>query len=284
MTTFDARTLARGWLSVAIASAKDEDRPALDRTVSIEAYPEGLRIAATDSYVLLHAWVPNIEHDLDPEPAFDEAPYAKAVAFDPHGRGKGFLAHALTLAAEAAKADHAPPEIRVELGVVDEEDDGAVLPGLAATYVVVELPDMERLKLPTYEGNYPNWRTLASSFTAQSTKTIALGPTIIGRLAKLGKIQPGTLLGFEWAGELKAAHVALIQSDPHVEGLVMPCRWDFDRNAPREEEPDQATAESVADAIVDNPDSVEEAFGPGASVSRDASGTVTITVPEADDA
>jgi hypothetical protein len=242
MTAFAARTLARGWLSVAIASARDEERPALDRTVSIEAYPEGLRIAATDSYVLLHAWVPNVDHDLDPEPDFDEAPYARAVAFDPHGRGKGFLAHALKLAAEAEKTDHAPPEIRVELGVTDEDDDSTVLPGLAALYVVLELPDAERLKLPTYEGTYPNWRSLASSFEARTTKAIALGPTIVGRLAKLGKVQPGSLLGFEWAGEERAARVELINSDPHVDGLVMPCRWDFDRNAPREDEQEKEEA------------------------------------------
>jgi hypothetical protein len=33
---FDARDLARGWLAVALASAKDAQRPVLNRTVFIE--------------------------------------------------------------------------------------------------------------------------------------------------------------------------------------------------------------------------------------------------------
>jgi hypothetical protein len=35
---FDAATLARGWLSVALASGKDADRPHLDRTVHVEEH------------------------------------------------------------------------------------------------------------------------------------------------------------------------------------------------------------------------------------------------------
>src|SRR5687768_16742409 len=115
MTLFDARTLARGWLSVAIASAADKARPVLHRTVSIEAFPEGLRLVATDSFVLLRSWVPNLDHDLDPEPGLDEAPYATAVAMDPHGRAKGFLAHVLKLASDEVYDDD-PLEVRVDLG------------------------------------------------------------------------------------------------------------------------------------------------------------------------
>lgn len=250
MTAFDARTLARGWLAVALASAADDDRPQLDRTVSIEAYPEGLRLAATDSVVLLHAWVPNIEHDLDPEPSFDEAPYARAVAFDPHGRGRGFLRHALKLAALAAKEDREPPEIRVELGVVEAEENTGLLPGLEARYVVLDMPDVERLKLGTYEGGFPNWRTITAAFVAVSTQAIALSTVVVARLAKLGRIQPGTLLGFEWAGHEKAARFELIESDPRVEGLVMPCRWDFDRNVPREEAAAVPVEASVPEPVV----------------------------------
>lgn len=246
---FDARTLARGWLSVAVASSADKDRPALHRTVSVEQYEGGLRLAATDSYVLLTSWVPSIDYDLDAGPDFDEAPLATAIVEDPHGRAKGFLGYALTLVAEAARDDYAEPiEITVRLGVrpdADEEQDAGILPGLSATYFVLELPDVERLKLTTYEGEFPSWRRLVSVFEARSTKTIALNPEIVGRLAKLGKIQPGALLGFEWGGAERAGRVELVNGDPYVEGLVMPCRWDFDRNAPRPEKDEKPETEEV---------------------------------------
>lgn len=246
MTIFDARTIARGWLAVAIASGTDDSAPALCRTVAIEAYSEGVRLVATDSYVLLRSWVPNIEHEWSTEPDLDSAPYATAVAIDPHGRAKGFLAHVLRIAANDDADD--PVEVRLNLGVVDEVEASArpAFEGMEARYVVLELVDAERLKLHTYDGAFPNWRTLAAGFKSKATKQIALAPDIVGRLAKLGKIHPAATLGFSWGGELGAAHVELLKSDPPVEGLVMPCRWDFDRNSPYVE-PDPDPGPPAAD-------------------------------------
>lgn len=245
MSTFDARSLARGWLSVAVASGKDSGRPALDRTMSIEAYPTGLRLVATDSYVLLRSWVPNIEHDLEPEPSLDEAPYATAVAMDPHGRGRGFLGHVLRL---AAQENALPVEVRVSLGVVDEidETDQGAFAGMEARYVVLDLPDQERLKLQSYDGSYPSWRGL--QFKGETTARVGLNPAIIGRLAKLGKVHKEAMLGWEFGGEVGAARLVVVGADPTCEGLVMPCRWDFDRNAPRVDDEDESADEEAADA------------------------------------
>lgn len=257
MTLFDGSLIARGWLSTAIASSNDKERPALHRTVSIEAYPTGLRLVATDSYVLLRSWVPNVEHPFEREPGLDEAPYATAIATDPHGRARNFLAHVLKLSRNAEKADEMPPEVRLNLGVVDEVDS-SVQPsfaGLEARYVVLELVDdaAERLKLLTYEGAFPEWRNL--TFTPEATTAIALNPDIVGRLSTLAKYLPGASLGFEWGGTLGVARMtARYGSDdvpvtdvPAVEGLVMPCRWDFDRNAPRIDEPAGDDDEDQAD-------------------------------------
>lgn len=236
MTAYDARTLARGWLSVALASSKDSGRPALDRTVSIESYPTGVRLAATDSYVLLHTWVPNLEHDLEPEPDMDEAPTFTAVAIDSHGRAKGFLAHALQLATAAAKADTGEMiEVRMRLGVLDllDESDRPTLDGMAAAWVTLEIPDREKLKLRTYEGSFPSWRRVVAGFRAEHTDTVALNPEILGRLCQISKYQPGTYLAFRWGGPRSAAAVHTVQGWPDVAGVVMPVRWDFDTNAPR---------------------------------------------------
>lgn len=274
MTLFDGSLLARGWLSTAVASSTDKERAALHRTVSIEAFSTGVRLVSTDSYVLLRAWVPNVEHPFEREPSLDEAPYARAIAMDPHGRARSFLAHVLKLCRNAEKADELPPEVRMNLGVVDEVS-AEVQPsfaGLEARYVVLELPDAERLKLLTYEGVFPEWRNLR--FTPEATTAIALNPEIVGRLSTLAKYLPGASLGFEWGGTLGVARMTArygtddvpMTDVPAVEGLVMPCRWDFDRNAPREEptvddDGDQAEQEEIrTDLAPDELEDLDELF------------------------
>lgn len=231
---FDARQLARGWLSVALASAKDDDRPALHRTVSIEGFPEGLRLVATDSYVLLRSWVPAIGREHDPEPDLDESPAMSAVAMDIHGRARNLLGHLLGL----ALADGAPLiEVRITLGVHDQETEAASFEGLEAEWVVLEHPDHERLKLRAYEGEYPNWRKVLSGFDRKRTDAIALNTEIIGRLSKLGKWHGDQPLLWRFGGQDRMALLEVASSEPHVEGAVMPVRWDFDRDAPMPEKP-----------------------------------------------
>ena len=236
---FDARDLARGWLSVALASAKDTQRPVLSRTVYIESFAEGARLVATDSITLLHAWGPDIEHANDPGPSIDEAPTKTAIAIDTHGRARGFLSHLLKLALKAEKEDWPAIEARLRLDVADtgHQAPQATLAGLEARYVVLEQPDQgdeaERLKLLTCDGIYPPWRKLLSNFAPELTTQLALAPDVVGQLAKVGKIHPGAKLGWSFGGENKAASLRVIDSDPHVSGVVMPCRWDIDTNAPR---------------------------------------------------
>ncbi len=226
---YDAAVLARGWLSVALASAKDNDRPVLDRTVHIEQHPGGLRLVATDSYMLLHTFVPGIDHELDPAPGIDEVPISSATARDPYGRARGFLAHVLRL---ASGEDADPIEIRVRLNVIAEATAQASFAGMEAHHVVVEQPDVERLVLDVVDGPYPVWRPLLADVHPVPTERVALSPDIVGRLARVAKVQPLARIGWTFAGEQKAARVDLIDSDPYVDGIVMPCRWDFDRNAP----------------------------------------------------
>ena len=230
--TFDGRAFARAWLAVAVASGADKDVAQLYRTVSIEAYPDGFRLVATDSTVLLSAWVPTVvAGELATEPALDEVPQTTAIAIDTHGRGKGFLGHVLKL---TSGEDADKLEVTVRLGVTEPEDADATptFAGLEATYVELSLPESEQVRLLTYEGDYPAWRGMVTGWAGAEAETIALAPDMAGRLAKLGKIQPGTRLGFSWSGSKLPAWFVLVDSDPHVSGLVMPTRWDFETNAP----------------------------------------------------
>jgi hypothetical protein len=240
---FNALHLARGWLSVAIASGSDGNAPALCRTVAIESYPDGVRLVATDSYMLLHAWVPNLaddDEDVPPEPELDEAPTLTAVAIDPHGRAKGFLAHLLRLAGED---DVTTIEVALSLGVVSNADAAApALEGLEARWVVLEHPDTERLKLPVYDGTFPSWRALYMHFDAEKTESIGLSTDMVGRLSKLGKWWPGCPLVWHFGGEQRAAMVDVHEAENRVSGLVMPVRWNIEHNRPQQEVDDEAAA------------------------------------------
>lgn len=246
MTMFNALALAPAWLSVAVASSKDKTRPQLDRTVSIEAFHTGVRLTATDSYTLLTAWVPNLDHDFEPPPPpLDEAPYATAVAMDPHGRARGLLGHALGLAHRAEKDDLPPVTLSLLLGVVDEVEESVapMFAGMEVPMVVLELPDAERVKLATFGGEFPNWRSVLPGMRAKRTAGVALASDRMAQMAKLAKYHEARPLRFTFGGSNQAVRVEV--TDTTIEGVVMPVQWDFDLDVPRSD--DVVVAEFAAE-------------------------------------
>lgn len=237
---FDAETLARGWLAVALASSKDDELPAFHRTLLIDAFPAGVRLAATDSYMLLWSWVPAIGHEGDPEPGHDEAPMASAIPMDIHGRGKGLLAHVLKL---ATGKDPVPIEITLTLGVTGSEGPEA-LPGMEATYIALAHPGSERVELQCYEGAFPMWQKFVADWKAQRTQGVALRPSLVGPLLNgLGKVMYGPVV-WSFGGANRAARLAMPEATPSLDGLCMPVRWDWDRDAPRADDAEgEASAE-----------------------------------------
>lgn len=234
MTAYPITAFAKGWLAVATASGNDADRPQLHRTILIEEYPTGVRLVATDSYLLLRAWVPNLRNDLAPEPAHGDPPTATAVAIDADGRARNLLAYALRL---AAKNDDDTGDYLYEISLriaVTEVDGDGVLTGLEAEFVVLELADHERVKLRSYEGAFPNWRRLVPATMGKATTQIALGPEIVARLAKMAKVVDGHI-GWTFYGPDKPAAVETIDADPVVAGVAMPVRWDMVTNQPAPE-------------------------------------------------
>jgi hypothetical protein len=243
---FDPIVLAKGWLSVAIASGDDKFRPALHRSICIEQFSDGVRLVATDSYVLLRAWVPGAEDPDAQEPDLDVAPIYTAVAIDEHRRAKGLLEHLLKLG-EKEEAG----EVRITLGQLGAARRQTTLGGMEVLWVAIEHPGHERVELVTYEGQFPTWRALVAGFRPEQTPAIALSNYVVAKLAKLTKLWGAHSIRVHFGGVNRMARVEIAESYPSVEGAAMPVKWDFDRNEPRVD----AAAEPEDDGGEDlNPD------------------------------
>lgn len=232
---FDAPSFARAWLSVAQASGTDPDVPALDRTVAIEHYPgSGVRLVATDRYMLLTAWIPEMTALYHDEPALDEAPARTVITKDSDVRGKGLLAYVHKLARRMAKemdcgVQDLPSgklELRLSFDVRVPVEDGADVPleGLEPRYVVLEIPDVENVYLDVIDTIYPDWRKIQYDKHPQMTDTIALDLERVNDLAGLRQWNLGPIIWTFQGGEA-CAFVDIKGSEPHISGLVMPVRW-----------------------------------------------------------
>jgi hypothetical protein len=228
---FDAPALALAWLSVAQASGSDSFLPTLHKTVALELYPSGVRLMSTDRYILLTAWVPNLDDHGADEPRIDEVPDRTVITQDLDGRGKGLLAYGLKLARWNSKEENAYGDLVVELELdvrlpigVDEDTP---LEGLEPTYAVLTIPDTSQEHLPIIVSDYPDWRPLLDGFDPVSTGTIGLPLERLYRLGALRKWNTGPLM-WTFGGPDKVARVSMdgiADRDPVIGGLVMPSRW-----------------------------------------------------------
>lgn len=226
---FDAPTFARGWLSTALASGSDKDLVQLHRTVAIEEFPTGVRLVSTDRFILLTSWIPNDDATSPREPDLDEAPDRTVIARDADGRAKSLLGYVLTLWRRRIEdhTDDQPFPLRCDFDVrlpAGQAGDDNTLDGMDPTYVVLEIPDTEKVYLEVIETTYPSWRALVAGFTPETTKVVSFYPERLHSLGQLTKYHDGSL-DWTFGGAERAALVEVRDSDPHVQGVVMPARW-----------------------------------------------------------
>lgn len=234
---FDAPTFARAWLQVANASAGNK-LGILNKTMALEEYLYGIRLVAADGYVLLTAFVPNLDTYGGREPTFDTAPERTVVITDEDQRVAGLFRYVAKLE-RRDELDRMPDgtlELRVDFDVripVGAHDPQATLDGMEPTFAVLTLPDVEKVYAGVIEAPYPDWRPLILDHTPRKTTTVALAPE---RLGRLGKLWPGPI---QWTfGGVKApARLLVSESDPLVEGVVMPSRW-LDLDEPQDDTPE----------------------------------------------
>lgn len=245
MSIYNARDLAIAWLSVSTAAGTDKKLPSMHRSVLIEEFPFGVRLIATDGFTLLTSWCPDLEHENYPEPELDAAPLVTAVALDLDGRARSLMAHALKLA-DRATADELPPvEVRLRLGIIDllSVEDRPTLDGLEPEVVTIEVPDQEQLRLRTYDGEFPTWRFIVTGWSSFPDDRLAVPGDRFALLGRLAKLHAGPI-ALTFGGPARPVRIETLESWPIVTGLVMPARWDFDRD-----EPWEPSDEEIADAI-----------------------------------
>lgn len=230
---FDPVTLASTWLPVSVAASRDAARPQLCNTIHVEEHPDGIRLVATDSYVLLHGYAPNqatqADNEYAPVPDLTTEPVRTATIIDPHRRATGLLAYAYKLAtAKDADPDDYPVTLDLDIPAGGTETS---FDGMAARRARLAV-NGETLTLPIYEGAFPDWPKTVADQPAVSSPRIALNPARLKQLVKAASYTVNHGIGWSFTGPNSAARVELIDSDPFISGVVMPVRWDLDTNAP----------------------------------------------------
>lgn len=224
----DGPRLARAWLAVAQASAGKDDVAALNRTVAIEEFPNGLRLVATDRLILLTAWVPHLDALSEREPGLDEAPDRTIVSYDPDKRGRSLLGYVLTLS-KRDKVDDLPDgalevEVTFDARLPAGEAEPATFEGMDTPYTILAVRDKEKVWLPVVQATYPQWRDLLLYHKPQDTIIIKFNPELVQRVAGARTWAHGPML-VTFGGTEAPAVVDFEESDPHVTGLLMPMRW-----------------------------------------------------------
>lgn len=223
MDRFNAWNLARSWASVALAQSEDDGRPVLYRTTLIETFSTGIRLLSTDTFVLLKAWVPNVDHPDSLEPLVEELPDDVAICRDLDHRVLGLMKYVQKITKDDGL--DTPVTMEFDVGAPSEEAQRNSLEGLAASTVhfrIVEKYD-ESIETPIFEGVFPNWRPLWNGHKWAPAGQIGFGANGILRLGNLSKLWDKAVIQFELGGQVGVAKIRIEgPSDVNVTGLVMP--------------------------------------------------------------
>jgi hypothetical protein len=229
-----ARETAQAWLNAFLASSKDEDRPLLRRTLSLEVFEHGVQFIATNGHILLRTWVPKDLTEDRVWPADRRKPVRQLTIMDPDGFGAGFLK---TLASKATAEDH----VIITSSAADEEAAPSFGQEFQSERITLRACG-QRIDLMVRDEPYPDWRKLKLGLDdlvlVEGMKVQAKYLALIG---KLKDISAGVDMTF--SGEDRAI---LIRADgiegTGVRGLLMPMR----RIDTRQQETDgEATVEAA---------------------------------------
>ncbi len=221
---FNAWVLGRSWHSVALACGNEEKRPALYRSTLIEMYGEGIRLVATDGYLLLKAWVPVLGYD-DPEPGADVLPDEVAICSDPDQRVLGLMKYAQQMTKQ--DGEDTPVSITLGFGEMSDASTQGSFEGMTQASVWFQMNNAydERIETPRFEGAFPEWRALWFGHDWKPTGLIGFGADGILRLGKLSALWDKASIEFALGGQNGVAKISInATGDVNVSGLVMPVK------------------------------------------------------------
>lgn len=190
------RAVSRAWANVMVAASDDDHMVALYEAVLVEHYTErGVRLVATDSYMLVQVWVPFIAGE--DEPGTDEAPDETVVARDLDGRASNLFKWVRSM---TKKEDQPDLDVHVtvrDAGAEDEDAGQQTLP-LGADFdgeMMVIATDVEHVALPVWDGAYPTWRVAVVSGDTGGGNVAHLS---LSNVARLGKFVGVGVLRFDF--------------------------------------------------------------------------------------
>lgn len=221
MPEFNAWSLAKAWNSVALAQSTDRDRPTLYRTTLIEQYPEGIRLIATDSFVLLKAWVPDVDNRGAVEPAQDVEPEESMVCMDRDRRIQGLMSYAMKQTADDGQETR--HTMSMVLGTVRPESQ-IQLSGMAQASVSFHFGSEydERIESPIFDGAFPPWKGLWYAHEPAETAMVTFGANGFLRIGKLSALWDKASIRFVLGGIFGVCKFYVDAPDVNVEGLAMP--------------------------------------------------------------
>lgn len=212
-TRLPATGAATAWLNAFLATGQSEDRPALCRTLAIEAFPQGVQFIGCDGTLLFRAWA----GEPTAWPDVSEAALWTAVVMDPDGFALSFMR---TLLATAKASDHPElHEVTFEVTAIDSAEP-ALGDDFRAQQMVLHACG-QQLSLRLYEDEYPNWRALRLG--VQPIERVD-GLRIALRMVKtLAKLKGVVSMDLDFHG--KDRHIAFTaQGEAAICGVVMPMR------------------------------------------------------------
>jgi hypothetical protein len=214
--TVNAGTAATAWLNAFLATGADENRPLLNRTMSVEFFRGGVQFIATDGTILLRTWVPSVEGDNENKvwPDIAEDPDARVVVMDPD---KFALAFIRALLAASKDSEYAPLTMTVEAAPSKEPALGEEFSKEMLTLSAFG----QQMHCRLCDGVYPNWRKL--QFGLDRAERVD-GMTISPRLfAIVGKLREVNRVDCEFSGSDRQIAITATGSIV-VRGLLMPMR------------------------------------------------------------
>lgn len=221
-TDLPAHTFAKAWQTAALAASDDQYRPHLYRTVHLEVFDgQGVRLVATDSYMLVRLYVPFDMFDPN-EPDPSEMPDQSYIVSDRDGRGLGLMKYVEKQVKAMRKREDDPDiEGALMISVVNVASNEQTFEGMASRALRLEWPERELVVCPLIEDMaFPDWRHLETKTDPLPTDELTFSPSILRRLGKMGNIYPGKVVKWTFNGTVGVVRFTLGEA----QGMLMPVR------------------------------------------------------------